>query len=98
LSEAEYSNFTESLSSIGIKRAPSYKDANGVKIPAAWLVENSGFNKGYKRNGVGISSSHSLALVNFSGTTKEILSLASDIESAVFEKFGIKLQKEAVII
>jgi UDP-N-acetylmuramate dehydrogenase len=98
LSEVEYMNFKERLDSIGIKRAPSYKDANGMKIPAAWLVENAGFRKGYKRDGVGISANHSLALVNYSGTTKEILLLASDIESAVFERFGIKLQKEAVVI
>lgn len=98
LSEVEYLNFKERLDSIRVKRAPSYKDANGMKIPAAWLVENAGFVRGYKRNGVGISSNHSLALVNYSGTTKEILLLASDIESAVFERFGIKLQKEAVVI
>ena len=98
LSEVEYSNFKERLNSVGIKRVPSYKDPHGMKIPAAWLVENAGFNKGYTRNGVGISANHSLALVNLSGTTREILSLASEIENAVFEKFGIRLQKEAVII
>ncbi|HUI29820.1 MAG TPA: UDP-N-acetylmuramate dehydrogenase [Candidatus Acidoferrales bacterium] len=98
LSEVEYKNFKERLVSAGIKRAPSYRDTNGIKISAAWLVENSGFQKGYKRNGVGISSNHSLALVNYSGTAREILSLASDIENAVFEKFGVKLQKEAVIV
>jgi UDP-N-acetylmuramate dehydrogenase len=98
LSRVEYSNFEERLGSVGIKRAPSYKDAHGIKISAAWLVENTGFHKGYNRNGVGISSNHSLALVNYAGTTKEILSLASDIENAVFEKFGIKLEKEAVVV
>ncbi len=98
LSKVEYSDFEGRLASIGIRRAPSYKDANGMKISAAWLVENAGFHKGYKRNGVGISSNHSLALVNYAGTTKEILSLASDIENGVFEKFGIKLEKEAVVV
>jgi UDP-N-acetylmuramate dehydrogenase len=98
LSEVEYSIFKERLNSIGIGRAPSYKDPHGVKIPAAWLVENAGFCRGYKKNGVGISANHSLALVNFSGTAKEILSLASDIENAVLEKFGIALQKEAVVV
>lgn len=97
LSKVEYSDFEERLASIGIKRAPSYRDAHGVKISAAWLVENAGFHKGYKRNGVGISSNHSLALVNYAGTTREILSLASNIENGVFEKFGIKLEKEAVV-
>ena len=68
---------------------------NGIK---PFFVENSGFQKGYRRNGVGISSNHSLALVNYSGTTVEILSLADDIENAVYDKFGIRLQKEAVVI
>ncbi len=98
LSEPEYENFKERLIAGGIKRAPSYKGADGMKISAAWLVENSGFHKGYRKNGVGISSNHSLALVNYSGTTREILSLASDIENAVFDKFGIKLRKEAVVV
>ena len=52
----------------------------------------------YRRNGVGISPNHALALVNYSGTTGELLSLASEIENAVSDKFGIKLKKEAVIV
>ncbi len=98
LSEVELSNFKERLVSNGIKRAPSYKGPEGTKISAAWLVENSGFEKGYKRNGVGISSNHSLALVNYSGSTKELLALASDIQDAVYKKFGILLLKEAVVV
>jgi len=98
LSELEYTTFKEKLNSVGIKRAPAYKSPDGTKISAAWLIENSGFSKGYKRNGVGISTNHSLALVNYSGSTREILALASDIETAVHEKFGIKLGKEAVVI
>jgi len=98
LSDVEYADFKERLASLGIKRAPCYKSSQGTKISAGWLVENAGFARGYKKNGVGVSSNHSLALVNYSGTTVEILSLADDIENAVYDKFGIRLQKEAVVI
>ncbi len=98
LSENEHKNFIEKLSLNGIKSAPSYKDAAGTKLSAAWLIENSGFHKGYGRNGVGISPNHALALVNYSGTAEAILSLASDIEGAVREKFGVQLEREAVVV
>ena len=65
------------------------------KISAAWLIENSGFKKGFRYGGVGISKNHSLALVNFSGTTKEILKLAEQIEENVWDNFKVKLKREA---
>ncbi len=98
LSEVEFENFIEKLNFNRIKRAPSYKSADGIKISAAWLIENSGFHKGYERNGVGISLNHALALVNYSGTANELISLASDIEKGVQEKFGIELEREAVVV
>jgi UDP-N-acetylmuramate dehydrogenase len=76
---------------------PNFSSADGVKIPAAWLIENSGFKKGYTKNGVGISSSHTLALVNRGGSAKALLELAEEITSAVEEKFGITLRKEPVV-
>ncbi|MCL5268472.1 MAG: UDP-N-acetylmuramate dehydrogenase [Bacteroidetes bacterium] len=98
LSIAEYENFLGKLKENKIGESPSFKTAEGVKIPAAWLVENSGFHKGYRLGGVGISSNHALALINQSGTTKELLSLAASIEEAVFKKFGIALEREAVVV
>src|SRR5207244_7568690 len=45
---------------------PSFNvDAARVKIPAAWLIEHAGFQKGYRVGPVGISTNHTLALVNF---------------------------------
>ncbi|MBI4503464.1 MAG: UDP-N-acetylmuramate dehydrogenase [Gemmatimonadetes bacterium] len=77
---------------------PGYPDGGNVKVPAAWLVENAGFGKGYRRGGVGTSSHHALALVNYGGTTGELLALAQDIERLVLERFGIRLEREAVVI
>jgi UDP-N-acetylmuramate dehydrogenase len=98
LSAAEYDSLLGKLRENKIGEAPSFKTAEGMKIPAAWLVENSGFHKGYRMGGVGISSNHALALINQSGTTKELLSLAASIEEAVFKNFGIALEREAVVV
>jgi UDP-N-acetylmuramate dehydrogenase len=75
-----------------------YPISEGVKIPAAWLVEQAGFPRGTRRKGAGISANHALALVNRGGTTKELLDLASAIQDAVLEKFGIHLEREPHVI
>lgn len=76
-----------------------YHIVNGnIKLSAAWLIENAGFQKGYTKNGAGISSKHSLALVNRGGTTKDLLNLAEKVQAKVFEKYGILLVKEPVIL
>ena len=82
----------------GAGPVPHFSAPDGVKVPAAWLVEQAGFPRGFRRGGAGISAHHSLAIVNFGGTTDEILGLAAEIEQAVRNKFGITLQREAVIV
>lgn len=77
---------------------PSFTSTNGIKVPAAWLVEKAGFNKGFRHKGIGISSKHSLALVNYNGTAGELLELASMIQLQVLEKFSVRLEIEPVII
>jgi UDP-N-acetylmuramate dehydrogenase len=66
-----------------------------VKLPAAWLVEQAGFGKGYALGAAGISSKHTLALVNRGGAgASEILALAAKIRDAVERKFGVRLEME----
>ncbi|MFN0159369.1 MAG: UDP-N-acetylmuramate dehydrogenase [Bacteroidota bacterium] len=77
---------------------PSFPADGGIKIPAAWLVEQSGFARGYTKGGVGISSNHALALINRGGTATELLALAADIQSTVLERFGIRLEREPVVV
>lgn len=68
-----------------------------VKIPAAWLIEHSGFSKGYTLGPAAISSRHTLALINkSSATAADILALASQIVVAVQARFGVKLEMEPV--
>ena len=70
---------------------------NERKIPAAWLIEQVGFTKGYTRGAVGVSTRHTLALVNRGGATAaEILVLAEEIRAAVASRFGVTLEIEPV--
>lgn len=70
-----------------------------VKLSAAWLIEQSGFTKGYCYGGVGISTKHALALINRGGgTAQELQSLAAAIIAAVRQKFDLSLQPEPVYV
>lgn len=70
-----------------------------VKLSAAWLIEHAGFTKGYSRGSVGLSSKHTLALINRGGATaRELLDLMRDIQSAVRASFGVELTPEPVFI
>lgn len=78
----------------------TYPAANGfLKLPAAWLVEHSGFHKGYAEGPVGISRRHSLAIVNRGGATAaDIIVLKNRIQRAVADRFGIELKPEPVFV
>lgn len=97
LKEDEFKSFEKTAEDLNLK-FPFYRTGSKYKIPAAWLVENSGFRKGYTENGAGISSSHSLALVNRGCSTEALLELSEKIKIRVKEKFGIRLMTEPVIV
>ena len=62
------------------------------KVPAAWLVENAGFPRGYTLGSAGVSTKHALALVLREGTSVEpLLALASHIQARVHDTFGVVL-------
>jgi UDP-N-acetylmuramate dehydrogenase len=70
-----------------------------VKLPAAWLIEKAGFTKGYVLGHAGISTKHTLALINRGGATAaEIIALADKIRAAVAQRFGIQLQMEPMML
>ncbi|HEX7572479.1 MAG TPA: UDP-N-acetylmuramate dehydrogenase, partial [Bacteroidota bacterium] len=77
---------------------PAFPVPRGVKLSAAWLVEHSGFPKGFRMGGAGISEHHALAIVNRGGTTADVMALAGEIEERVYGKFGIRLQREPVVV
>ena len=79
---------------------PSYPAGEGFrKLPAAWLVEQAGFAKGYSRGAAGLSRRHTLAIVNRGGATAaDIVALKDEIQSRVLSEFGIQLQPEPVFL
>jgi UDP-N-acetylmuramate dehydrogenase len=78
---------------------PRYPVYGKVKVPAAWLIEQAGFPKGYSLGNAGISSRHTLALINRGGATaREVLALAERIRGEVRERFGISLETEPVLV
>lgn len=80
--------------------APRWKQPDGsVKTSAAWLIERSGFAKGYGDGRVGLSTKHTLALTNRGGgTTADLLALAREVRAGVEERFGIRLVNEPVLV
>jgi len=81
--------------------APNWPEADGtVKVSAAWLIEQAGFNKGFTLNGrAAISSKHTLAITNRgNATSAEISELADHIVQGVKAKFDIELKPEATFI
>lgn len=89
---------TELARQIG-EEPPHYSADGQVKLPAAWLIERSGFAKGFTLGRAAISSRHTLALVNQGGATAaEMLALRDMIAIAVAEKFKIQLQMEPVLV
>jgi UDP-N-acetylmuramate dehydrogenase len=71
-----------------------------VKVPAAWLIEQAGFTKGYSGDGSArISSKHTLALTNPGGaSTASLVGLARQIRNGVHQAFGVELVSEPVLI
>ena len=67
---------------------PSYSAADGFrKLPAAWLVEQAGFAKGYVKGAAGISRRHALAIINRGGATAaDIVELKEEIQAGVSQK------------
>jgi UDP-N-acetylmuramate dehydrogenase len=99
VSEQKYEEIASIAERSG-KRLPSYPAPEGnKKISAAWLVEQSGFVKGYDRGLVGISRRHSLAIVNRGGArAADIIALKDEVQRGVREKFGLELHPEPVFV
>ena len=80
-------------------RLPFFDFGDAVKIPAAWMIENAGFWKGFALGNAGISTKHTLAIINRGGASAaDIISLKNKIQKAVEAKFGILLEPEPIFV
>jgi UDP-N-acetylmuramate dehydrogenase len=99
LSSEQYAQLGQKAAARGLK-VPSYPALSQQnKVSAAWLVENSGFHKGYAKGTVGISSKHALAIVNRGGATAaEVIALRDEIQAKVEQMWGVRLEPEPVFV
>ena len=99
LSNEQYKELNQRATARGLQ-IPSYPALQAQrKISAAWLVEQSGFSKGYGNGRVGISRKHALAIVNRgNASAAEIVALKEEIQAGVYHLWGIRLEAEPVVV
>lgn len=89
ISSEQYQLLINEYSSI-----PGYPNAEGVKVPAAWLIEQCGW-KGQRFGEIGVHSKQPLVLVNYgNGDGNDIKKLALKIQQSVLDKFNISIHPE----
>ena len=99
LTETQFGDLSRSAASQGFE-IPNYPALDAQrKVSAAWLVEHSGFAKGYASGPVGISSKHALAIINRGEAhASDIIALKNEIQQAVEKDWGVALEPEPVFV
>ena len=83
---------------ISFPTIPGFEVAEGIKVPAGWLIEQAGW-KGKRVGEVGVHAKQALVLVNYGkGTGEEIKSLSEQVRASVRAQFGIELSPEVNFI
>lgn len=78
---------------------PGYPNGEVVKVPAGWLIEQSGW-KGKQIGNVASHKLQALVLINATGnaTGKEIFDFSTAVINSIKDQFGIELEREVNII
>ena len=81
------------------KSMPMFSVEGGVKLSAAWLIEQAGFSRGYSCDGAALSTRHCLAIIN-PGNAKSInvIALANRLARTVAFKFKVRLSPEVIYL
>lgn len=101
LPAGEFARVAAAAADRGTGQVPRFPAGDGlVKIPAAWLIEHSGFARGHGAPGPArVSSKHTLALVNAGdATTADLLALAREIVGGVRAAYGVTLTPEPILV
>jgi UDP-N-acetylmuramate dehydrogenase len=79
---------------------PSWPEGEGkTKVSAAWLIQQAGFGPGYGDGRAGISTKHTLALINRGeATAAEVVELARELRDGVRDAFGVTLTPEPRLV
>lgn len=84
---------------VAYPQMPHYDvDAENVKVPAGWLIEQAGW-KGRRMGKVAVHDKQALVLVNLGGASgADVVRLAEAVQEAVFSQFGIEIQPEVIFL
>jgi UDP-N-acetylmuramate dehydrogenase len=79
---------------------PAFPAGDGLlKLSAAWLIERAGMARGHGGGRAGLSTNHTLAIVNRGGASAaDILALAREVRGRVRDRFGVTLVPEPVLV
>lgn len=104
IDEASWAIVRSRIESAGVlspgETIPQFAAGPGrIKLAAAWLIERAGFSKGYGDGPVGLSTKHTLAIVNRgNANAMDILRFARRIRDGVYDRFGVRLVPEPVML
>jgi len=101
ITAAAFADVEKVAAARGLAAVPHYPAGEGmIKVPAAWLIERSGFTKGYGAPAPArVSSKHTLALVNAgAASTSDLLALAREIVTGVQATYGVTLTPEPILV
>ncbi|MFA6519671.1 MAG: UDP-N-acetylmuramate dehydrogenase [Candidatus Paceibacterota bacterium] len=105
VSPARYAQIETSARALDAEKAEhlrpwAWEQPDGsYKIAPGFLLEYTEFHKGYVHGGAGISPRHTLSIINVGNARAEdIARLASDMQKAVEDLFGIRLEREVEYI
>ncbi len=78
---------------------PGYQTAHGVKLSAAWLIDNVAGARGARAGRVGTHDTQALVFVNHGGATAaELDAFANHIATTIYQKTGVMLEREVNFI
>jgi len=91
----EFPDLPAYITTIEVENTPIIR----CKIPLAWILDNVLGKRGFKKGEVALFEKQPLVLVNFGkASSKEIDEFATEIEKEIFEKTGIKVEREVNMI